>query len=161
MEKKTILSCLHVTSDPISWLCKDIESPSTYCNKALVLTAHPWTLDRLEVSYCLVQEMEEECKLQLSRFIIFIVLWCNFTKFTTMCLILWKANEPPLITLGDCIECCLEQPSEITAGMCLLDDRAKSKSYPITPSLPQHWDSRRRFWFAAATARNWIGCYVL
>ena len=108
------------------------------------------------ISYCLSQPVEETCELQFSSLILFIVILCNIVKCTTMILILWRANDPPLVTMGDCITAFLQEPDETTAGMCLLDKHKVSKGKWRGAGIALPWDSRRRRWFAAASAKRWI-----
>ena len=118
-------------------------------------------LQGYEISYCLSQSVTEVCELQFSSLILIIVIVCNVIKGVTMLFVLWKANEPPLVTTGDCTTSCLQDLDDNTAGMCLLDKRKVTDGQWESAGNAHHWDSRRRRWFAAASAKRWtIGTVV-
>ena len=122
----------------------------------MALSAKPWKIYGYEISHCLSQPVTETCELQFSSLILIIVIICNFIKCSTMLVILWKANEPPLVTLGDCIAIYLEVADDYTKGICLLDKQMISKGQWQSSDLGRQWDSRRRFWFTAASTKRWV-----
>ena len=151
----------YLARDPIQWLCEsarwkaDALDSTARCDPAS-LAADSWTLDGHKVSYCLVQDIEEKCLLQLSSFSLGMVLLCNLIKLVTMSIMSWKTKDPPLVVLGDCIASFLEHPDANTAKMCLLDRSTKSKACMRKPAVPRYWDSRRHYWFSAASPIRWM-----
>ena len=147
--------------DAFAWLCDDTTQNNDPCTAALAASTQPWRLQGFEISYCLSQPVTETCKVQFSSPLLVVVIICNFIKCSTILLVLWKANEPTLVTLGDAIATHLEEPSPNTAEMCLLNKRTVSKGQWKFPGQAQQWDSNRRLWFTAASSRRWAVCTIL
>ena len=146
---------LILTRDAYAWLCDDTTNKYNPCTAAIASSAQPWKLKGYSISYCLSQPVTETCELQFSSLILVIVIICNFIKCSTMLVILWRANKPPLITLGDCIATYLEEADQNTTGMCLLDKQLVSEGQWESPGIARQWDSRRRHWFTAASIKRW------
>ena len=158
--------------DAFSWLCDNNSSVTSPCTKADALFPKPWSLQGHNISYCLSQPVTETCELQFSTVMLVIVIICNLIKCITMLLMLWRASESPLVTLGDCIATYLKKTDDATTGMCLLNkemvaitgewesdllkQQTASAGEQESPELARCWDFRRRFWFAAASAERWI-----
>lgn len=145
-----------VTRDPYAWLCGNTPGNYDPCTAAKAVNANHGNVTGHNISYCLSQPVTETCELQFSSLVLVIVIICNFVKCSTMLLILWKANEPPLVTLGDCIAAYLEVADNSTDAVSLLDKQTILKGQWQSSDFARQWDPRRRFWFSAASTKRWI-----
>jgi hypothetical protein len=74
---------------PYSWICGDSYSstpffqnpPSAVCTTAIATAAvSDWTVDTYRISYCMVEEVVEECQLSFSLLIMLVVISVNAAK---------------------------------------------------------------------------------
>ena len=154
---------------PYAWLCGDGWSPSPYDDNEPVCTlakaqagASNWTLSHHPISFCLVQEVEEECRLQFSIAIMIVVILANATKATVMILTWWKFRTPTLVTIGDAVKSFLDNPDQTTEGVCLTtkSDIVKAKGGWKSQGA-KRWVPVRQFWFRAASVKRWLTCNIL
>ena len=61
--------------------------------------------------YCLIQEIDTVCTIELSTAIMILIIACNCAQLSSFLLILWKKSRSTLVTLGDAISSFLQQPS--------------------------------------------------
>ena len=141
------------------WGC-DIDGLSRYSSDwSLVAVGLETPSLTLPIQYCLSRPIKEDCRLQLSLIIMFVVVFCNFMKALCMCLVLRHQKASPLVTLGDAIESFLQDRDLTTENMCLADKYTfaannwddSSRAYPRKPQK----------WFSSASWRRWLTCNIL
>ena len=111
-------------------------------------------------SCCAKTTTNSPCKLVFDAHIIVIVIICNAIKALCMFLVVLKADDYPLVTLGDAIASFLEHPDPTTKGMCLVskqDVLAKAFENPLR--FPKKWkeckESIAEKQFYAISTRRW------
>ena len=154
---------------PFWWLCGDEWEPNPYYDHSPVCTlakaqagASSWSVMKHPISYCLVQEVEEQCQLRFSLTIMIIVIIANATKATIMLLTWWKLRTPTLVTIGDAVVSFLDDPDPTTKGICLATkaDIQKAKGAWIDQGA-KRWVPHRHLWFRAASIKRWLTCNIL
>lgn len=124
------------------------------------------------IKYCMVEEIEESCKLQFSFLIATLVVASNFVKAVCMALtLLMYRRHLPLVTLGDAIAHFLDHPDPETRGQCLFSrhlieaqwtweftNGAKKNELGVPP---EPFDPKRRKWQTAPSGYRWWATYVL
>lgn len=134
------------------------------------------------VRYCLVERVQEKCKLQFSFSFAVVVIICNFVKACCMALSLLRHRKPGLVTLGDAIASFLDEPDPETKGRCLLTQdmviaeweyritkdylhtgwRAIKLDEPDTLRVkPAIFEPVRKRWVKAASSPRWFLTYLL
>lgn len=121
------------------------------------------------VKYCLVETVQEQCKLQFNFPIAIAVIVCNAIKATCMALTLWKHRKPSLVTLGDAIAAFLEKPDLTTKGRCLSnrfdvckewDWLWRNEDLDLHPHLKiEGYRAERISWSKAASRSRWFFSY--
>lgn len=98
------------------------------CNvQHLVRESRGWQLEGWDIEYCLAQPVVERCKLQFCTPIMAVVIICNVGKMIVMGYIAWKRAQEPLVTIGNAVASCLENPDLTTKGNCLAELRRFNK----------------------------------
>lgn len=157
------------TEIPYFWICGDSWDSMPYENHKPVCTlskaqagASSWSIWQHPISYCLIQPVEEECRLNFSLTIMIIVILANATKASIMILTWWKLRTPTLVTIGDAITSFLDDPDPTTAGICLATKRDIWKGKGLWKDQgAKHWIPKRHFWFRAASVKRWLTCNIL
>jgi hypothetical protein len=116
------------------------------------------TDDPGDIDYCLSQEIDEECKLQFSLYIMITVILCNLVKLVIMSLTIWKHLSPPLVTLGDAVSSFLEAPDKSTEGMCVITKADILEGAWKEQRTPKAHPLVREFWFSAVSWKRWLIC---
>ena len=103
------------------WCCEDHDY-FEYCNvNDAANHAHDMTVGEYSINYCIVQEIDNECMLQFSLPIMFVVIICNLTKTACMiCVVLGEISRF-LIIVDDAIAFFLREPDPHTKNVCLAD----------------------------------------
>lgn len=145
------------------WVCP-YGSCDTY---ALARDSSNWEVYGFRIEYCLSIIQPSRCKLQLSVYMLAVVIVMNSLKLLCMIWTLLRTTEPTLVTLRDAIVSFLDRPDKLTRARCLMGMADVSKgplrwteikqSAPNTRPLPStvHTLVRRR-WFAAASPARWL-----
>lgn len=112
------------------------------------------------INYCLTVPAQEQCRLQLSRDIIIIVIVCNLVKAICMGLIAWDTNSRPLVTVGDAIASFLSRPDPSTEGSCMVgkDGFGRNQQWARRPAQWAHEVTR---WYKVVSTRRWIASILL
>ena len=119
--------------------------------------ASTWNVLQHPISYCLVEEVQQECRLQFSLTIMIIVILANATKASIMFLTWWKFSTPTLVTMGDAITSFLDNPDQTTAGVCLASKRdILNANGPWKDRGAKRWVPKRHFWFRAASVSHTV-----
>jgi hypothetical protein len=149
------------------WICGDGADGDPYRDGKAVCTlktaqaaANKWTLSAHPISYCMVEEVVEQCQLRFSVVIMTIVIIANAAKAFVMILTVWSLREPTLVTIGDAIASFLNTPDPTTAGICLsTKTNIKDNRWKNQPAKP--WVSKHHFWFRGASVKRWLACNIL
>lgn len=124
-----------------------------------------------DLSYCLVEQVEEFCELQFSFAIAILVIISNLVKATCMAIALWKCGgHGAFVTIGDAIASFLDNPDPSTSGRCLQTRRhvelwwdwnewAMGNSDIAMKRDRRRFRSRRRKWAMAPSERRWVATY--
>jgi hypothetical protein len=124
------------------------------------------------VKYCLVEDVDELCKLQFSFPIAIAVIASNLVKAFCMGLTLfWYRKHAALVTLGDTIANFLDHPDPNTGGRCLHTRRLmeaewnwEAANFSRRDELqiePEVFAPTRERWGAAPSGGRWLGTYIL
>ena len=155
---------------PFLWMCVDY--PDTYkgyrscsidklrqhASNWTVLSDHP-TTEHSVVQYCISQQKEEHCSVQLHVNIMAIVIVANCIKIMVMLLTLRTQRHDPLVTLGDAIKSFLKKNDPTTSGTCL-----KGKAEFISgrwSTSAKTWHPQRPYWFQGASKSRLLICNAL
>jgi hypothetical protein len=162
-----------------NWRCP--VPTSTNCTavvKNMISNGTPWSPFGGQVLYCCAQRTPEQCTLNFSVHLAYVVVSFNIVKVVCMFLILWRHREPALVTLGDAIKSFLNRPDITTSGLCLhsaasLYGKWQGKGSEITlqwRAVKQEQVERSRFkrhvirtryWYHSVTVLRWLGCLIL
>lgn len=147
-----------------SWICgttldsnmklETISIDNFDCTVPDALGNDTWLMGDQQVSYCLSQQVEDQCRLQFAVPIMVVVLCCNFVKLLAMIITLWKCKEESFVTLGDALHSFLESPDANTAGMCIATKKDFDGKWPAPES--KRWSSKKQFWYEGVGIRRWI-----
>jgi hypothetical protein len=110
-------------------------------------------------SCCGKPTMSTPCKLKFDIVVILVVIICNALKEICMFLVVLKANNYPLITLGYAIASFLEHPDPTTKNICPVSKRdVLNNEFEASP-LPKKWkkgtERMAEKEFYAVSARRW------
>lgn len=174
----------HYQSSPSTYSSFDWQCPlptaanCTAVVKDMTLKGIPWTPFGGQVLYCHAQRTPEQCTLNFSAPLAYVVVSFNFVKVVCKFFILWRHREPALVTLGDAIKSFLNRPDKTTSGLCLhsaaslygmwqgngadttLQWRAV-KQEQAERSRFKRQVIRTRYWYHSVTVARWLGCLVL
>lgn len=90
-----------------SWICGDGYPSNPYmgdggpvCSVATAKTkAGNWTVLKHPINYCMVEMVEENCRLRFSLGIMIVVILSNAAKAGVMIWTIWKLKGPPLVCI--------------------------------------------------------------
>lgn len=116
---------------------------------------------QITIQYCLSQKVQESCQLQFSATILYVVIGCNIIKLTCLLSTLYRMNTPTLVTVGDAIGNFLQQPDDLTRGICTASKSSIQIQKRMDSTGPQRWDHRSYRWFTSASSLRWLFCYGL
>jgi hypothetical protein len=123
-----------------------------------------WSVFGKSISYCLSEIRPEQCQLQFSITILWVVIVFNLIKALSMLWILFRLRDHPLVTLGDAVSSFLQRPDQTTKGYCLLSradvERGQWPGVSSYESSLRDQSSGRR-WFGAVTKRRAYACIML
>lgn len=156
---------------PYSWICggddwsrNPIETETPVCRLSTALTTvDTWNVDGRLISYCMVEEVEEKCKLSFSVGIMIVVIVANATKSAIMIFTFLRLKGPTLVTIGDAVASFLEIPDPTTAGLCLSTRKSIKKESlgQARNSNSTQWFPKRHLWYHAASKTRWLSCNIL
>lgn len=128
-------------------------------------TADSWAPFGKKVDYCLAQQVEEHCKLQLSVHLSTIVIILNAIKVILMVWVVLQVKESPLMTMGDAVASFLTEADPTTEDMCLLTKKEfRSKEYRFQKMFkkgPRPFSEKRHRWGSAVSRVRWAICMAL
>ena len=123
-----------------------------------------WRVGGASIAYCLSESRAEQCKLQFSVAIFWLVVASNIVKLGCMLWILFRLKEDEtFVTLGDAVSSFLRKNDMSTKGQCLLskDDVVKKRWTPGQPMPRIYTKADKVRWFSAASRRRWAACVTL
>ena len=148
--------------EPISSIAPkcDPSQPSSNLTRGL-----PWQVDLktfvtgvVEIAGCKSEITEEKCKVQFSLDTMIVVIFCNLVKACCMIVVLVRARESTLVTLGDAIDSFLRIPDTATIGMCFADRSLINREWRHRRTTgPRQWKQKgvQRWWTSVSKVR-WI-----
>ncbi|KAL6709804.1 hypothetical protein ACN47E_000589 [Coniothyrium glycines] len=124
------------------------------------------------VRYCMVEQVEEMCRLQFSFPIAIVVIISNFVKAVCMAVMLVKYKDhKALVTIGDAIAHFLDEPDPETRNRCLygrrlmeaqwtweLTNRARKDELGVEP---EEYAPEVARWGMAPSGARWIATYSM
>ncbi|KAI1493769.1 hypothetical protein F5X96DRAFT_676900 [Biscogniauxia mediterranea] len=123
---------------------------------------------KLELKYCLVEEIDSICKVGLSNELLLAVLICVCIK-TALCITVTivLGGEDPLVVPGDAIVSFMTRPDVRTVGRCTLDrsqghkkDGSGQNKFHMVGGSRWHLKEGRR-WYSALPVMVWLRSYFL
>lgn len=121
-------------ADSIGWICKDSnpDDCNTFCSsltKELKANATNWAPFGQKINHCLVNKAEDQCMLNFSAPIMYIVIGVNVVKVIVIFIVNMLLSTIPIITLGDALATFLTQPdtSEQPSVIRLLSSQIEKK----------------------------------
>lgn len=167
------------TYSSFDWQCPlPTAANCTAVVKDMISKDIPWTPFGGQVLYCHAQRTLEQCTLNFSAHLAYVVVSFNLVKVICMFLILWRHREPALVTVGDAIKSFLNRPDKTTSGLCLHSAASLYAKWQETGSKTAlQWRAvkqeqversrfkrqviRTRYWYHSVTVARWLGCLVL
>ncbi|KAH7062665.1 hypothetical protein B0J12DRAFT_564431 [Macrophomina phaseolina] len=154
------------------WLCPS--RSTTDCDtssRVEIPDRDTWSPYGSPVQHCVVELVEEQCKLQFSTKIAIAVVVANAVKAACIITMLLRNKSHYLVTLGDAIACFLESPDPETRGRCLHGKAlmVKEWTWMTTHGLtdpksitvePEIYAPQRLRWAKAASKRRWWMTYL-
>lgn len=155
------------------WLCpsrsiSDCDTSST----VEVPDRDAWAPYGSPVQHCVVEVVDEQCRLQFSAKIAVAVIMCNVIKAVCIITMLVRNKDHYLVTLGDAIACFLDDPDPETRGRCLHGKALMVKewnwmathNYTDPKSIavePEVYAPEPQRWAKAASKRRWWMTYLM
>lgn len=150
---------------PHAWLCGKYSAAryGASCNMDVDKEGYVWPLLESTVAYCLVEAGPPGlCRITFSLPLLLAVIAANVIKLAAMLAILFRYNQPTLVTLGDGIASFLERPDAATEGMCLWSkknfrERAEWRRADRWSTVPKEYNPKLypTFSGSAATKVRW------
>lgn len=121
-----------------------------------------WTISdgNRTIDYCLAQETEEQCKLQVSLLMSAICIGTVAFIVLVMFAVAMLVNESPIMTTGDAIETFMKDPDPYTQGMCMASKKLIEMNPNHWPRAPMFVYLRKWRWAHGITTRVVIFCLV-
>ncbi|OAL04396.1 hypothetical protein IQ06DRAFT_267583 [Phaeosphaeriaceae sp. SRC1lsM3a] len=133
-----------------------------------------WEPYESPVRYCMIEQVQEICKLQFSFLIAIIVIFSNLVKTGVIGWVLCRyQSHHALVTLGDAIANFLEYPDRTTRGRCLQSHKqievhfnartfikAEASGENADGPEPVRCTSERKHWMHAPSYGRWFGTYM-
>jgi hypothetical protein len=124
------------------------------------LAVQVWDDTSYPIQYCVSQPVTEHCKLQLSIFIMCVVIGCNAVKTISILLAPLHQKSPPLVTLKDAFQSFLLEKDPTTERMCLAGKQSfKGRRGWKLSAAP--YSQKRYRWFSSASWKRWLFCNLL
>jgi hypothetical protein len=131
-----------------------------------------WAPYESQVKYCLVEQVEEICRLQFNLPIALSVILSNFIKVVCMGLTLFLyKNHEALVTIGDAVASFLDHPDPETRNRCLHSRRlveaewnwehARGAKKDELGIEPERFVTKTERWSRAPSRGRWLATYTL
>jgi hypothetical protein len=153
-------------TDAYHWICLDADNDiqdtdlcgTTACPNLIPgIRANPsnWSVFHDQIQYCLSEPVDQNCKLQFNvRFAVIVIIF-NAIKTAIMAYSAFGVSRTPLMTVGDAITSFLEREDSAARGRCLLS-RSNVERLQFLEPQPIPFSSKRKRWYAAASAGRWF-----
>jgi len=121
------------------------------------------------INHCIVEQVEEFCKLQFSFSIALAVIISNIVKVACIAATLFICGDhAPLVTVGDVVATYLDEPDPTTRNRCLYSKQLIESSWgnecesqqPARKSIPQRYNAKEERWRKAPSEGRWIWTYA-
>ncbi|KAF2136929.1 uncharacterized protein K452DRAFT_236653 [Aplosporella prunicola CBS 121167] len=150
------------------WRCPSRSIQDCHITRTAEIPANgSWAPYGSPVSHCLVEKVEEVCKLQFSLKIAIIVIICNFVKVCCMFTVAFRYYNHYVVTVGDAISYFLDEPEAETKGRCIHERRDfrlewewKEIQLSQSPNKPRKYNPEKLRWYNAANGKRWIISYL-
>jgi hypothetical protein len=147
---------------PYVSLCDEIMSSSSY-------STDPWMPMNNKVKYCLSERSDEQCKLEFSPQLAWVVVAFNLVKACILGFAFLSIKENPLMTMGDAVASFLTRRDDMTKDLCLMDKRkVKMWEKPgwanaggLAKPLPLTFERSTTLWRSVVSRRRWVTCLGL
>jgi hypothetical protein len=149
----------------------------------------PQPFNTINVSYCLAERAEQQCKIGVSNSLLLAVVICVFAK-AAQCLFVMirfvaRVDTHPLVTPGDAVDSLLRRPDPATSRMCTLqvhdlqttwarysDSAEKREVHGVEylhssgeqesfPPQVRQWRSQKTRYFWTVAMAAWARAYVV
>ena len=99
------------------WMCpSDPLTPN--CNPQNLIGQNEWKVQNGRIDYCMSRKMPPSCELNMSLWILLVLLLCNVGKLLSICLAVLFCTDPVLLTAGDAMASFLVREDTSTRGLC-------------------------------------------
>ncbi|KAH7413703.1 hypothetical protein DE146DRAFT_600846 [Phaeosphaeria sp. MPI-PUGE-AT-0046c] len=158
------------------WRCPSHRSSTCNVNDEREVPADrsKWEPYDSPVRYCMVEQVQEMCKLQFSFLIAVLAIISSLIKAGVIGWVLYRyQSHHALVTLGDAIASFLEYPDGTTRGRCLQSHKqvqvhfnartfveAKSAGKNADGPEPVRCTAVRKHWMHAPSYGRWFGTYM-
>jgi hypothetical protein len=158
------------------WVCQQMDNTevtssveclsTTICSDVYhIINPADWRPFGSTVEYCLTEEVEQRCKLQLSPQLAGVVIIFNFIKLAALVYTLSFVKGNPLLTLGDAISSFLRRADHTTRGLCLMGKRDrkvwKAQRHNPTAIIPLPYEEKKAKWWTVVGRPRWTACMLL
>ena len=121
------------------------------------------------VNHCVVEQVEELCKLEFSFSIALAVMISNIVKVACIAMTLFICGgHAPLVTVGDVVATYIDEPDPTTRDRCLYSRKlveshwkkeTNSQQLARRP-VPQRCNAKEESWASAPTGNRWLWTYA-
>jgi len=121
------------------------------------------------VNHCIIEQVEEICKLEFSFSIALVVIVSNVVKVACIAMTLFICgSHAPLVTVGDVVATYIDEPDPTTRDRCLysrtlVESHWEKESDPQQQArkpVPQKYTAREESWRRAPSVDRWIWTYA-
>ena len=121
------------------------------------------------VNHCIIEQVEEICKLEFSFSIALVVIVSNVVKVACIAITLFICgSHAPLVTVGDVVATYIDEPDPTTRDRCLysrtlVESHWEKESDPQQQArkpVPQRYTAREESWRRAPSVDRWIWTYA-
>ena len=118
-----------VSKDPAQarweWMCpsdsSDLYTPSCYPQN--LIGPKEWKVQNVRIDYCMSRKMPPSCELNMSLWILLVLILCNIGKLFSICLAVLFCTDPVLLTAGDAMASFLVREDTSTRGLCTAPEK--------------------------------------
>jgi hypothetical protein len=120
------------------------------------------------INHCIVEQVEESCKLQFSFSIALAVILSNVVKVACIAMTLFICgSHAPLVTVGDVVATYLDEPDPTTRDRCLYSrqliesrwEKESNSQQQARKPVPQRCNAKEERWKRAPSEDRWIWTY--
>ena len=113
------------------------------CNPQTLTRKKEWILESGLVDYCLSRKMPPSCELNMSLWILLVVVLCNVGKLLGISLTMFLCTDHVLLTTGDAISSFLVREDTSTRGLCTASEALILTLWRLPSHRERPWNSDR------------------